>query len=177
VGTPGTEAQTRASEKVMRPRVALAGIWLAALVFVRSGFAQDGAPKPTVASLSWFAGTWSFERNGRVVTERWTPPSGGMMIGTSHTVAKEKTVEYEFMVLRADANGDVFYVARPSGQPEALFKLVRATEREAIFENPEHDFPQRILYYLKDDGTLLAAIEGAKNGKSRRVEFPYRRVN
>ena len=99
------------------------------------------------------------------------------MIGTSHTVAKEKTVEYEFMVLRADANGDVFYVARPSGQPEALFKLVRGTEREAVFENREHDFPQRILYQLKDDGTLLAAIEGAKNGKSRRVEFPYRRVN
>jgi hypothetical protein len=138
--------------------------------------AEKATEKPTIAALSWLAGTWSFERNGRVVTERWTPPAGGVMLGTSHTVANEKTVEYEFVVLRADANGDIFYVAKPSRQPEAAFKLARLTEREAVFENPEHDYPQRISYALKDDGTLLAAIEGTKAGKSRRVEFPYRPV-
>jgi len=29
---------------------------------------------------------------------------------------------------------------------------------------------------LKDGGNLTAAIEGAKNGKTRRVEFNYQRV-
>ena len=135
-----------------------------------------GAKKPTVESLAWLTGTWSFERNGRVATERWTPPAGGIMLGTSHTVAKDKTVEYEFVVIRADAAGDLFYVAKPSGQAETSFKVVKVTEREAVFENPTHDFPQRIFYTLKDDGTLLAAIEGTRNGKSRRVEFPYRPV-
>ena len=53
---------------------------------------------------------------------------------------------------------------------------MRVSEREAVFENPQHDFPQRISYELKGDGTLLAAIEGTKNGKTRRVEFPYRPV-
>lgn len=133
--------------------------------------------KPTVASLAWLAGTWSFERNGRVVTERWTAPSGGMMLGTSQTVANDRTIEYEFVVLRADENGDVCYVAKPSRQPEASFKLVRLTGRDVVFENPQHDYPQRISYTLKEDGTLLAAIDGAKNGKQRRVEFPYRPVS
>jgi hypothetical protein len=126
--------------------------------------------------LSWLAGTWSFERNGRAVTERWTAPAGGMMLGTSQTVANDKTVDYEFIVLRVDANGDLLYVAKPSRQPEASFKLVRVTDREIVFENPQHDFPQKISYTLKDDGTLLAAIEGTKNAKTRRVEFPYRPV-
>ena len=103
------------------------------------------------------------------------PPAGGMMLGTSQTVANGKTVEYEFVLLRADAAGDVHYVAKPSGQPEASFKLVKAGPREAVFENPTHDFPQRIVYTLQEDGTLLAAIEGERNGKARRVEFPYRR--
>ena len=98
------------------------------------------------------------------------------MMGTSQTVVKDRTVEYEFVVLRANAQGEVLYVAKPSRQPEAEFKLVRATEREVLFENPQHDFPQRISYVLKDDGTLLAAIEGTKDGKTRRVEFPYRPV-
>lgn len=146
------------------------------LGFVGSLRAAEADARPTVASLAWMAGTWSFERNGRVVTERWTEPAGGMMLGTSQTVAGDKTVEYEFIALRADADGRVLYVAKPSGQAEATFKLVRANPREVVFENPEHDFPQRISYALKDDGTLLAAIEGTKSGRTRRVEFPYRRV-
>jgi hypothetical protein len=71
----------------------------------------------------------------------------------------------------------LFYVAKPSRQPEASFKLVKLTEREVVFENQAHDFSQRILYTLKDDGTLLAAIEGTNDGRTRRVEFPYRRAN
>lgn len=130
--------------------------------------------KATVADLAWLAGTWSFERNGRVVTERWTAPAGGMMLGTSQTVAGERTLDYEFVVLRTDKEGRVVYVAKPSRQPEATFTLVKVVDREVVFENPTHDFPQRISYALKADGTLLAAIEGTKDGKTRRVEFPYR---
>jgi hypothetical protein len=138
--------------------------------------ANPPAAKPAVAALGWLAGTWGFERNGRAVVEHWLPPAGGTMLGLSRTVANGRTVEYEFIVLREDANGDVAYVARPSRQAETAFKLVHLTEREAVFENPAHDFPQRIRYTLKDDGTLLAAIEGTKDGKTRRVEFPYRRA-
>ncbi len=134
------------------------------------------AAKPAVTALAWLAGEWSFERNGRVVTERWSAPAGGMMMGTGQTVAGDRTVEHEFVVIRADAAGDLLYVAKPSGQPEGTFKLVRLTAREAVFENLAHDFPQRISYALNADGSLLAAIEGTKNGRLRRVEFPYRRV-
>ena len=50
------------------------------------------------------------------------------------------------------------------GQAEAAFKLIRASATEVVFENPQHDFPQRISYALKDGGKLTAAIEGTKNG-------------
>lgn len=98
------------------------------------------------------------------------------MLGVSRTTAGERTLEYEFIVLRADEAGQIFYVAKPSGQSEAVFKLVRASATEVVFENPDHDFPQRISYVLQPDGRLLAAIEGTRNGQTRRVEFPYRRV-
>ena len=149
---------------------------LLSVLVVSVAFAADTPAKPTIASLSWLAGTWSFERNGRVVTERWTAPSGGMMLGTSQTVANTRTVEYEFIALSANAAGDIVYLAKPSRQKEAGFKLVSSSPHAVTFENPEHDFPQRISYVLKEDGTLLAAIEGTKDGKTRRVEFPYRRV-
>lgn len=158
----------------MKTRTSLILALLSALTLGLAA-ADVAAPKTPVTALAWLAGTWTFERSGRTVTERWTEPAGGMMIGTSQTIANDRTVEYEFIVIRADAQGDLAYVAKPSRQPEASFKLVKATARELVFENPTHDFPQKISYVLKDDGTLLGAIEGTRNGKSRRVEFPYRK--
>jgi hypothetical protein len=142
---------------------------------VVSGFAAE-APKPTLATVSWLAGSWTFERNGRVVEEQWLAPSGGTMLGMSRTVANGKTVEHEFLLLHEETDGEIFYTAKPSKQAEASFKLVRASEVEVVFENPAHDFPQRIKYNLQPDGSLLAAIEGTQDGKARRVLFPFRRA-
>jgi hypothetical protein len=138
--------------------------------------AEPAAPKAGVEALDWLAGAWAFERNGRTTTEQWMAPAGGTMLGMSRTVANGRTLEHEFILLREDANRDVFYVAKPSGQAEAAFKLVRVSAGRAEFENPRHDFPQKITYALTADGVLLATIEGTRNGQARRVEFPYRRV-
>ena len=97
------------------------------------------------------------------------------MLGMSRTVIRDKTVEYEFLLLRTEANGEINYVAKPSGQAEAAFKLIRASNTEMVFENSRHDFPQRISYTLKEDDKLVAAIEGTKNGKTRRIEFNFQR--
>jgi hypothetical protein len=136
--------------------------------------ATPAAEKPSIAWLSWMNGAWAFERNGRETFENWIV-SGDTMIGVSRTVVKGKTVEHEFLLIRPDENGNLYYIAKPSGQAETAFRLVRAPRGEAVFENLQHDFPQRIRYTLKTDGTMLAVIEGTKDGKTRRVEFPYRR--
>lgn len=65
---------------------------------------------------------------------------------------------------------------RTSGQEEASFKLVKLEKNLAVFENPEHDFPQRIIYKLEDGETLKARIEGKSKGKERGVDFPMKRV-
>jgi hypothetical protein len=85
--------------------------------------------------------------------------------------------EYEFTLLRQEANGDILYVASPSKQTETAFKLTSLRDGEAVFENPEHDFPKKVIYARQPDGSLLAAIEGpGRDGKTRRVEYPFKRV-
>lgn len=145
-----------------------------ALGWVGLSAAETAAPR--AADLGWLAGTWVCERAGRTVTERWGAPAGGMLLGTSHTVAGDRTVGYEFALIRTGADGRLVYEAAPSGQPRAVFALKEAGPRFLLFENPGHDFPQRIRYELRADGTLLAAIEGTRGGKERRIEFPYRRA-
>jgi hypothetical protein len=157
--------------KIIRLNVAvLLSGWVMALA------ADAPAKKPELATLAWLAGSWTFERNGKVVEEQWLAPAGGTMVGMGRTVANGKTIEHEFLLLHEDASGEILYTAKPSGQPEASFKLVRASDVEVVFENPAHDFPQRIKYNLQPDGSLLAAIEGETEGKARRVVFPYRRT-
>ena len=101
--------------------------------------------------------------------------AGNMMLGMSHTVVNGKTREYEFIRIVQEENGDVFFVANPSGQNEARFKLINAGDREARFENPEHDFPQRIIY-RRDGDSLVGRIEGMSKGKERAVDFPLKRI-
>ena len=143
---------------------------------------KPAAPAASTAAvainqLGWLAGHWRMERAGRVVEEQWMAPAAGVMLGMSRTIARGKVVEHEFLQIREGPGGALYYVALPSGQKEAAFQIKSMNATEAVFENLQHDFPQRIIYTLQPDGSLLAAIEGpGQDDKVRRVEFSFKRV-
>jgi hypothetical protein len=126
---------------------------------------------PSAGDVRWMSGCWDSIRNGRHVIEYWMPPEGGTLIGVSRTVADGRTVEWEFLMVREGQKG-LEYVAKPSGQSEAVFVSTRVSPTEVIFENPAHDFPQRIIY-KRDGDALVASIEGTRNGQLRRIDYPY----
>jgi hypothetical protein len=127
--------------------------------------------QPSVGDVGWLTGCWRSASGTRTVTEQWLPPEGGTMLGVSRTVSNGRTVEYEFIVLRAGSNG-LEYAATPSGQRPAVFTSTTVSDSEAVFENPAHDFPTRISY-RKVKGGLVAAISGLSGGKPRTIEFRY----
>ena len=102
-------------------------------------------------------------------------PAAGSMLGVSRTVRGGNTVAYEFMRIAAGADGKLAFHAQPSGKPPAAFALRSMSPTEVVFENPEHDFPQRIIYRANGADGLLASIEGLRNGAPRTISFPYRR--
>jgi hypothetical protein len=51
------------------------------------------------------------------------------------------------------------------------------SDNEVVFENAQHDFPQRVAYKLEPDGKLAARIEGTRNGSLRVIDFPMSRVS
>jgi hypothetical protein len=154
----------------MLVRIAVAGM-LATLV-TTPALAQ--APPATVDRLAWIAGCWSRTLPDGVNEEHWMTPAGGTMLGMSRTVRSGKTTEHEFLQIR-EVDGSLAYIARPSGQAEATFPLKTISAQEAVFENPGHDFPQRVIYRRNADGTVTARIEGTMNGTSRGTDFPYSR--
>ncbi|WP_133703374.1 DUF6265 family protein [Roseateles toxinivorans] len=134
------------------------------------------AQQTELASLSWLSGCWASEGGEPGSVEHWLPPAGGTMLGLSRTVKKGKTVAHEFMQIRASAEGRLVYIALPSGQKETTFTLDSAAEGEVTFENPQHDFPQRVIYRLLPDDRLAARIEGMRNGQLRGIDFAMKKM-
>lgn len=142
-------------------------------------FATTAVPShaASISDLHWLAGCWASAGGEAGSGEQWMPPAGDSLLGVSRTVKKGKTVAYEFLQIREVEPGKIAYIAKPSGQPEATFPLQSAGEREVVFENLQHDFPQRVIYKLGADGVLRASIEGLAKGQLRKIDFPMRKVD
>lgn len=126
--------------------------------------------------LSWLAGCWASDGAEPGSGEHWTSLAGGTMLGSSRTVKDGITVAFEFMELRYLPDGKPAFIAHPSGQRTTTFPALRISDSEAVFENPEHDFPQRVAYAREGDTRLRARIEGTRNGAPRVIHFPMSRV-
>ena len=117
----------------------------------------------------WMTGSW--KANG--TEEHWTSDRGGIMLGMSREVTDRGT-SFEF--LRIERAGDsLVYQAMPSGHPPTPFPLKTMTDRRVVFENPAHDFPQRIIYWRKG-AQLCGRIEGTLQGKTEGQEWCWDRV-
>lgn len=153
-------------------------IILVAAFLVSSGAVRGSAGEPhSVNELAWLAGCWASVGAEEGSGEQWTQPAGGTMFGVSRSVRDSQTVAHEFMQIRETEDQSIEFLANPSGQEGATFVMVSLKDGEVVFENPDHDFPQRIIYQLMSDGTLAARIEGEIDGELQTVEFPMRRTS
>ncbi len=128
----------------------------------------------SVEQVAWLTGCWQYVNGDRVVEEQWMAPRAHTMISTGRTTQRDSLAEYELVLIR-EQRGQLAYESHPSGQPSAVFLSRTVGENEVVFENLQHDFPQRIGY-RRDGDSLRAWIEGLRNGQNKRVEFPYTRV-
>ena len=158
-------------------------VWLvvgAVLTPFQPVFAQ---PQLSIDRVAWLHGCWQTtppapgggqRGEGAIVEEQWMAPRGGTMIGMGRTVRGGRMTEYELVVLK-EQDGRLAYEAHSSGQPSAVFLSHEITDSSVVFENAEHDFPQRVGYRRSGSG-LSAWIEGTMKGQMRHIDFVYQRV-
>ena len=126
----------------------------------------------TIDDLAWLSGCWAAANQEAGSEEQWMPPAGGTMFGVSRSVRDGKTVAFEFMRIVEQEDGGLELIASPSGQNTTSFTMLSVDDTEVIFENPDHDFPQRIIYRLTSEEILVGRIEGTINGIEKAVDFP-----
>lgn len=132
-----------------------------------------------IDQMAWLSGCWAAESGEPGSGEVWLPPAGGTMFGVNRAVAGGETVFFEWMQLR-EGEASLEFVASPLGTGTTVFAATTIEPRRVVFENPGHDFPQRVLYARIDD-RIEARIEGTvvdEDGQDqeRAADFFFRRV-
>jgi hypothetical protein len=159
---------------------------LATVLFIlsccpRNSFAQQAADDFHLFSRLT-GGTWVMNaKKGRTIYEDWKKKDKTTLAGKSYYLSGKDTVllERHELVIRGS---EIFYMANPTGQNNhdqpVPFKLVSSSGGLMIFENKEHDYPQRVVYRVGPEGdrNLLAWIEGTINGRFKKIEYPYTRL-
>lgn len=131
-----------------------------------------GADEYREPDLDWLAGYWLSCDDGRDVSETWSTRRGSVMLGYGVTTGVQ-AFSFEQMRIEAgrDGPGVLTFLAQPRGADAATpFRLTRSGPSEAVFENPDTDFPQRVIYRREGD-RLTGRIEGADG---QEIEWHYR---
>jgi hypothetical protein len=122
--------------------------------------------------LAFLQGCWA----GSDTFEMWMKPEAGSMMGAGRTVRNGKLFNTEFFSVTETAEGVTLNVLLKLGGPVTQFKAKEITDSSVVFENPTHDFPQRVIYRKSTDGSLLGRIEGIDKGKERAFSYPMARA-
>lgn len=130
-------------------------------------------------TANWLIGKWGNSENGIDVTEIWKKENDSVYTGISYAIRDKKdTVSLERIRLEKQKDNLVYIpLVKDQNAGEVVkFTLTSSEKHKLVFENPEHDFPQKVSYKLITKDSLLAEISGIYKGKAQCEKFPMSRV-
>lgn len=129
-------------------------------------------------NLHSLQGLWKMETGRGAIYEEWQVNADNKLTGRSYRITNADTIIMERIELYRQGI-DIIYspiVTDQNNQQPVAFKLISNTDGRYVFENKEHDYPQRVIYNLVSKDTVHARIEGTRNGQERGSDFRYSRV-
>lgn len=146
------------------------------LFLARTSPMHGQATKSRVSDLAFMAGCWrGVTASGTTIEEFYSGPSSNMIVGATRYVRDGRTVDFEFTRIDQTDSG-VVITPHPKGVRSVSFATKELAAGRIIWENPTHDFPQRILYTRVAGDTLVARIEGRTPRGGRALEWRMARA-
>ena len=145
------------------------------LIILCIGIAVPVEGDSDLNGLQWLVGQWKGQLGKNTYYEIWKSTNHGTLEGSAYMVNSQgKTIFTE--VLRIDKIGShVVFIAAVKKNHPVLFTLIDISgennKSQWVFENKEHDFPQRIIYIRESPDLLVARTEGVHKGKEEQEEF------
>lgn len=131
--------------------------------------AAQMAASPVPADLNWLSGYWMACSDDREVAEYWSDARGGVLFNTTINLRGDRISSERTVMMMVE--GRLSFVYEPTG-PNVVFPLVTLEGQRAVFENPDNEFPQRVIY-SRDGDALTGRIEGTIDGEPQSMEWVY----
>ena len=124
---------------------------------------------------NWLLGEWEKTDSLGTLKEIWTSEDDSTFIGESYYIQNEKdTLHNEQIELMQDGD-HLIYAATVEGENNDTaipFQMTKAEDSLLVFENPKHDYPQKIQYKLMKNGSIVATISGKQRKKISSESYP-----
>jgi len=134
--------------------------------------------KDKIKLANWLLGKWETKTANGNLSESWKQLNDSTFQGESFFIKNKDTLHFETLTLQQKGE-ELFYNATVKGQNEnkaVTFKMTSETEKQLVFENPKHDYPQKITYTQIKKDSLVASISGVQLGKASSEKFGMKKT-
>ena len=149
----------------------------AATALLASCQKKENPKHEKIKKAAWLVGTWENESPQGKLAETWNKTNDSTFNGHSYFVKGSDTLHLESITL--SQRGDVMtYTPTVQGQNNnkpVEFRMTSATDKQMVFENPNHDFPKKIIYNQINPDSLVAEISGVQQGKASMEKYPMKK--
>lgn len=130
-----------------------------------------------INKADWLIGSWENNTPEGLLIEKWEKLNDTTLGGISYVTKGTDTLFSETMNLELK-DDKLLYVPTVKDQNNAMPVIFTATsisEKEMVFENPTHDFPQKIMYRQITQDSLVAEVSAIVNGKEKKEIFSMKK--
>lgn len=139
---------------------------------------SEATEKDKIKSVNWLLGNWENKASDGNLTETWKKVNDSTFQAQSYYIKENDTLHFETITLQQKGE-ELTYSAAVKGQNNdkpVAFKLTTQTEKQLVFENPKHDYPQKISYTQITSDSLVAKISGIQQGKPSSEQFSMKKI-
>lgn len=133
-------------------------------------------PEQSIAAMAFLSGAWVGQAWGGEFHAYYSTPDGGKVLSYSELSVDGKVVYHEFERFEA-RRGEVVFTPFPKGKPANELRLLEidVVGGRVVFENPDKDFPTRIVYHRVSSDNLVIMLSDPYGGSDKIEKFDLRR--
>lgn len=131
-----------------------------------------------IVGKDWLLGKWENKSDEGNLLEIWKKVNDSLFIGESYFLRGKDTLHSENIQLKQQGE-DLFYTTTIQGQNNdkpVTFKQNVEIMKQLVFENPQHDYPRKIVYKPFAKGHLLIEISGIQQEKPSAARYSMKKT-
>ena len=135
---------------------------------------NETATDISINGFEFLIGKWEADFGKFKYYEEWQKENNRFS-GQGYRIKEGQIFNGEKLLL-INIHGYISYIATVGKQQPILFALTESSENKYVFENKEHDFPQRIIYNVIGENNIKVSVEGDLKGKTAKDEYNMTRI-